>query len=71
MINELLKFRLSALIGVVLGGVLIAFVEPETAAGASVLGAIGLIPSLIIGYLFSKLSKARKSQRDSDSSNTT
>jgi hypothetical protein len=48
---ELPKLSLSALVGLVIGALLIAFVEPETTAGAAVLGAIGLIPCLIFGHL--------------------
>ncbi|NOZ09611.1 MAG: hypothetical protein GXP09_00980 [Gammaproteobacteria bacterium] len=69
MISKFPKLSLSALIGIVLGGGLIIFAEPETAAGASVLGAIGLIPSLIVGHLILKRSKSKQSSKSSDSNN--
>ncbi len=69
MISKLSKLKLSALIGIALGVGLILFAEPETAAGASALVATGLIPSLIIGHLFSKRAKSKRSPKNSDSSN--
>ncbi|MCP4254607.1 MAG: hypothetical protein GY775_14635 [Candidatus Scalindua sp.] len=71
MITELLKLRLSALIGIVLGGGLIMFAEPEpeTAADAYVLVLIALIPSLIVGRLISKRGKSKQFSKSSDSNN--
>lgn len=71
MINSLSKLSLPALIGILLGGGLIMFAEPETMAGASLLGAIGLIPSLIVGHLLIKRSKSKRSSKSSDSKNNT
>ena len=49
MINNLHKLRLSGLIGFAIGVFLMAYIEPETPAGAAVLFVIGVIPCLIIG----------------------
>jgi uncharacterized membrane protein len=64
MIN-LTKVGLSALIGIVIGALLIAFVEPETTGGAAVLGFIGLAPSLIAGAMLQN-GRTRKRSEDSD-----
>lgn len=60
MINSLAELKLSALIGIVLGTVLIIFAEPETKAGALLLLAIGLIPSLIVGHVAIRLTKTKQ-----------
>jgi hypothetical protein len=59
MISNLQKLGLPGLIGLAIGVFLIAYIEPETKAGATVLGLIGVIPSLIIGALIQAIKEKK------------
>tara|TARA_R110000744_G_scaffold256548_3_gene372056 strand:+ start:2489 stop:2722 length:234 start_codon:yes stop_codon:yes gene_type:complete len=66
MINSLAELKLSALIGIILGAILVIFAEPETNAGSLLLLAIGLIPSLIVGHVAIRLSKTKAPSNSTD-----